>query len=313
MLSYIIRRIAAMFPVLAFVAVFVFLLIHITPVDPAAIIAGDYATLDQIAAIRTQLKLDRPLLEQFTTWLNRLVRADLGVSIFSQQPVARLIGQRLEPTLILALMATSMAVIIAVPLGVIAAYYGGGVFDRLVVGFSVLGFSTPIFLVGYFLVYVFALGLDWFPAQGYSPLSAGLGFCLRSLLLPALAVALLYVALITRVTRAVCIEVLNQDYVRTAQAKGLESWVVLRRHVLPNAAVPIATVVGIGIAAMLGGVVVTETVFNIPGLGRLTADAIVRRDFPIIQGLMLLFTGIYVGVNLLIDLSYVFFDPRIRY
>lgn len=302
-----------MFPVLAFVAVFVFLLIHITPVDPAAIIAGDYATLDQIAAIRTQLKLDRPLLEQFTTWVNRLVRADLGVSIFSQQPVARLIGQRLEPTLILALMATSMAVIIAVPLGVIAAYYGGGVFDRLVVGFSVLGFSTPIFLVGYFLVYVFALGLDWFPAQGYSPLSAGLGFCLRSLLLPALAVALLYVALITRVTRAVCIEVLNQDYVRTAQAKGLESWVVLRRHVLPNAAVPIATVVGIGIAAMLGGVVVTETVFNIPGLGRLTADAIVRRDFPIIQGLMLLFTGIYVGVNLLIDLSYVFFDPRIRY
>jgi peptide/nickel transport system permease protein len=313
MLSYIIRRIAAMFPVLAFVAVFVFLLIHITPVDPAAIIAGDYATLDQIAAIRTQLKLDRPLLEQFTTWVNRLVRADLGVSIFSQQPVARLIGQRLEPTLILALMATSMAVIIAVPLGVIAAYYGGGVFDRLVVGFSVLGFSTPIFLVGYFLVYVFALGLDWFPAQGYSPLSAGLGFCLRSLLLPALAVALLYVALITRVTRAVCIEVLNQDYVRTAQAKGLESWVVLRRHVLPNAAVPIATVVGIGIAAMLGGVVVTETVFNIPGLGRLTADAIVRRDFPIIQGLMLLFTGIYVGVNLLIDLSYVFFDPRILY
>lgn len=312
-MSYIIRRIAAMFPVLAFVAVFVFLLIHITPVDPAAIIAGDYATLDQIAAIRTQLKLDRPLLEQFTTWVNRLVRADLGVSIFSQQPVARLIGQRLEPTLILALMATSMAVIIAVPLGVIAAYYGGGVFDRLVVGFSVLGFSTPIFLVGYFLVYVFALGLDWFPAQGYSPLSAGLGFCLRSLLLPALAVALLYVALITRVTRAVCIEVLNQDYVRTAQAKGLESWVVLRRHVLPNAAVPIATVVGIGIAAMLGGVVVTETVFNIPGLGRLTADAIVRRDFPIIQGLMLLFTGIYVGVNLLIDLSYVFFDPRIRY
>ena len=312
-MSYIIRRIAAMFPVLAFVAVFVFLLIHITPVDPAAIIAGDYATLDQIAAIRTQLKLDRPLLEQFTTWVNRLARADLGVSIFSQQPVARLIGQRLEPTLILALMATSMAVIIAVPLGVIAAYYGGGVFDRLVVGFSVLGFSTPIFLVGYFLVYVFALGLDWFPAQGYSPLSAGLGFCLRSLLLPALAVALLYVALITRVTRAVCIEVLNQDYVRTAQAKGLESWVVLRRHVLPNAAVPIATVVGIGIAAMLGGVVVTETVFNIPGLGRLTADAIVRRDFPIIQGLMLLFTGIYVGVNLLIDLSYVFFDPRIRY
>jgi peptide/nickel transport system permease protein len=313
MLSYIIRRIIAMVPILAFVAVFVFLLIHITPVDPAAIIAGDYATLDQIAAIRTQLKLDRPLLEQFTTWVSRLARADLGVSIFSQQPVARLIGQRLEPTLILALMATSMAVIIAVPLGVIAAYYGGGVFDRLVVGFSVLGFSTPIFLVGYFLVYVFALGLDWFPAQGYSPLSAGLGFCFRSLLLPALAVALLYVALITRVTRAVCIEVLNQDYVRTAQAKGLEPWVVLWRHVLPNAAVPIATVVGIGIAAMLGGVVVTETVFNVPGLGRLTADAIVRRDYPIIQGLMLLFTGIYVGVNLLIDLSYVFFDPRICY
>jgi peptide/nickel transport system permease protein len=313
MLKYIIGRIAATAPVLACVAVFVFLLVHITPVDPAVILAGDYATLDQIAAIRTQLKLDRPLLEQFTTWVGHLVRGDLGVSIFSQQPVARLIGQRLEPTLLLALLATGMAVLISVPLGVIAAYCAGGFFDRLVIGFSVLGFSTPIFLVGYFLVYVFALGLDWFPAQGYSPFSAGLGLCLRSLLLPALAVALLYVALIARVARAVCLEVLNQDYVRTAQAKGLKPWVVLRRHVLPNAAVPIATVVGIGIAAMLGGVVVTETVFNVPGLGRLTADAIVRRDYPIIQGLMLLFTAIYVGVNLLIDLSYVFFDPRIRY
>lgn len=313
MLSYIMRRIVATVPVLACVAVFVFLLIHITPVDPAVIIAGDYATLDQIAAIRTQLKLDRPLLEQFTTWVGHLVHGDLGVSIFSQQPVARLIGQRLEPTLLLALLATGMAVLISVPLGVIAAYGAGGFFDRLVIGFSVLGFSTPIFLVGYFLVYVFALGLDWFPAQGYSPLSAGLGLCLRSLLLPAIAVALLYVALIARVARAVCLEVLNQDYIRTAQAKGLKTWAVLRRHVLPNAAVPIATVVGIGIAAMLGGVVVTETVFNVPGLGRLTADAIVRRDYPIIQGLMLLFTAIYVGVNLLIDLSYVLFDPRIRY
>ncbi len=313
MLSYIIRRMVATIPVLGCVAVFVFLLIHLTPVDPAAIIAGDYATLDQIAAIRTQLKLDRPLLEQFTTWLDRLAHGDLGVSIFSQQPVARLIGQRLEPTLLLALLATLIAVLTAIPLGAMAAYCAGGFFDRLVIGFSVLGFSTPIFLVGYFLVYVFALGLEWFPAQGYSPLSSGLGPCLRSLLLPAFAVAMLYVALITRVARAVCLEVLSQDYIRTAQAKGLESWTVLRRHVLPNAAVPIATVVGIGIAAMLGGVVVTETVFNVPGLGRLTADAILRRDYPIIQGLMLLFTAIYVGVNLLIDLSYVLFDPRIRY
>ena len=313
MLSYIIRRIVATVPVLAFVAVFVFLLVHITPVDPAVIIAGDYATLDQIAAIRSQMKLDRPLLEQFTTWTSHLMHADLGVSIFSQHQVSRLIGQRLEPTLLLALLATVMAVIIAVPLGVVAAYCAGGFFDRLVIGFSVLGFSTPIFLVGYFLVYVFALGLDWFPAQGYTPLSKSLGGCLHSLLLPALAVALLYVALIARMTRAVCLEVLAQDYVRTAEAKGLGHRQVLLRHVLPNAAVPIATVIGIGIAAMLGGVVVTETVFNVPGLGRLTADAILRRDYPIIQGLMLLFTGIYVGVNLVIDLTYVLFDPRIRY
>ena len=313
MLSYLIRRIVGTIPVLAFVAGFVFLLLHITPVDPAAIIAGDYATLDQIAAIRAQLKLDRPLSEQFMTWADHLMRGDLGVSIFSQQPVARLIGQRLEPTLLLALLATGMAVAIAVPLGVIAAYTAGGIFDRCVIGFSVLGFSTPIFLVGYFLVYVFALGLDWFPAQGYSPLSAGLGPCLRSLLLPALAVALLYVALIARVARTVCLDVLDQDYVRTAAAKGLKPQAVLLRHVLPNAAVPIATVIGIGIAAMLGGVVVTETVFNVPGLGRLTADAILRRDYPIIQGLMLLFTGVYVGVNLLIDLSYIVLDPRIRY
>lgn len=312
-MTYVLRRLLAVVPVLGFVAVFVFALLQLTPGDPAAVLAGDYATPEQIAAIRTQLGLDRPLLEQFFGWLLRVLSGDLGVSIFSGQAVSHLIAQRVEPTLLLALLTIVIAVASAIPLGALAAYRAGSWLDRMVMGLAVTGYSTPVFVVGYLLVYLFAMQLRWFPTQGYAPLAEGLLPCLRSLCLPAFALAFLYMGLIARVTRAGMLEVLSEDYIRTARAKGLTRPQVLLRHALKNAAVPILTVVGIGIAALLGGVVVTETVFNIPGLGRLAADAISRRDYPIVQGLILLFAATYAAINLLVDLGYLLFDPRIRY
>jgi peptide/nickel transport system permease protein len=313
MLSYVLKRLISTIPVFAIVTVLVFLLLHLAPGDPAVIIAGDYATTEQISEIRSQLGLDRSLPEQFMTWFFRLLKGDLGVSIFSEIPVSRLIGQRMEPTIVLALITIVLSIAIAVPLGVIAANRAGSLIDRIVMVISVAGFSTPVFVVGYMLIFVFALQLRWFPTQGYMPLSEGLWPCLHSLALPSVTLALLYVALIARVTRATVMDVLTEDYIRTAEAKGLGALTVLLHHTLKNAAVPIATVIGVGIAALLGGVVVTETVFNIPGLGRLTADAIMRRDYPVVQGLIFLFSFTYVALNLLVDLSYVLFDPRIRY
>lgn len=313
MIPYLLRRIAATVPVLGFVALFVFFLLRLTPGDPAALIAGDQATTAQIEIIREQLGLNRPLLDQMLTWGGQIARGDLGRSVFSDMPVARLIGLRIEPTAMLALVAIVMALAIALPLGTIAAVRAGSVFDRSVMGFAMLGFSSPVFVVAFLLVYVFALTLGWFPTQGYVPLSAGLLACLHSLVLPGLALAMLYAALLARITRASLLEVLAEDYVRTAEAKGVQPARIVLRHALKNAAIPIVTVVGVGIAALLGGVVVTETVFNIPGLGRLTTDAILRRDYPVVQGLILVFACVYVGVNLLVDLSYALFDPRIRY
>jgi peptide/nickel transport system permease protein len=313
MIPYLLRRIAATVPVLGFVALFVFFLLRLTPGDPAALIAGDQATTAQIEIIREQLGLNRPLLDQMLAWGGQIARGDLGRSVFSDMPVARLIGLRIEPTAMLALVAIVMALAIALPLGTIAAVKAGSVFDRSVMGFAMLGFSSPVFVVAFLLVYVFALTLGWFPTQGYVPLSAGFLPCLHSLVLPGLALAMLYAALLARITRASLLEVLAEDYVRTAEAKGVQPARIVLRHALKNAAIPIVTVVGVGIAALLGGVVVTETVFNIPGLGRLTTDAILRRDYPVVQGLILVFACVYVGVNLLVDLSYALFDPRIRY
>jgi peptide/nickel transport system permease protein len=313
MTGYVIRRVLAAIPVLLLVAVFVFLLLQLTPGDPAVVIAGDYATTQQIEAIRQQLGLDEPLLQQMVAWFARLAQGDLGTSIFSRLPVTSLIVQRIEPTLVLSLYTIVLSIAFAVPLGVLAAYRAGSLIDRVVMGVAAFGFSAPVFVVGFLLVYVFALWLGWFPTQGYAPLAQGLAACLHSLTLPAITLALLYSALLARVTRASILEVLAEDYVRTAHAKGLPPRVVLARHALKNAAVPVITTIGVGIAALLAGVVVTETVFNIPGLGRLTADAILRRDYPVVQGLILLFATIYVAVNLLVDLAYVLFDPRIRY
>lgn len=312
-MGYVAVRLLSVVPVLGIVAVFVFFLLTMIPGDPAEVIAGEFASPEQVQQIRAVLQLDRPLVERFFAWLSRLAGGDFGKSLFSGIPVSQLVGQRIEPTLILATMTVCIAVAIAVPLGLVAAYRPDGLMARLSMTTAVLGFSLPVFVVAYLLVYPLALGLGWFPVQGYVPLSGGVMACLHSLVLPALALSFLYVALIARVTRAAVLEVLREDYVRTAHAKGLAERRVLLRHVLRNAAVPIVTVVGIGFAALLGGVVVTETVFSIPGLGRLTADSILRRDYPVVQTLILLFSAVYVVVNLGVDLIYAAIDPRIRY
>ncbi len=311
--AYIIRRIITTIPVMAVVGIFVFLLLHLTPGDPAAVIAGDYASPEDIKRIRAKLGLDQPIYIQFGTWVWQLAQGDLGISIFSDLPVSHLIAQRIEPTLALSVATIVLAVLFAVPLGVLAAWRAGTFIDRLTMVIAVFGFSVPVFVIGYLLMYVFAIELKWFPVQGYVSYRDGFIPFLRSITLPSVALALLYTALIARITRASVLEVLTEDYIRTAHAKGLASSVVLMRHALKNAAVPIVTIIGIGIALLIGGVVVTESVFNIPGLGRLTVDSILRRDYPIIQGVILLFAGVYVLINLLVDIAYTFLDPRIRY
>ncbi|BBK43633.1 ABC transporter permease [Allostella vacuolata] len=313
MTAYIIRRLFATIPVMVVVALFVFLLLHLTPGDPAAIIAGDDATPVEIEGVRRRLGLDRPIWEQFGIYAWGLLQGDLGTSIFSNLPVTTLVAQRLEPTVVLALSTLLVAVICAIPLGVVAAWKARTFIDRIVMGFSVLGFAVPVFLVGYVLIYIFSIELRWLPVQGYRPLAQGIDQTFRSVVLPAVALGTTYMALIARITRASMLEVLSEDYIRTAHAKGVTTKSVLLRHALKNAAVPIVTVIGLGMAALISGVVITETVFNIPGLGRLTVDAILKRDYPIIQGLIIIFAGTKVLINLMIDISYTFFDPRIRY
>jgi peptide/nickel transport system permease protein len=295
------------------VAVFVFFLLRFAPGDPAAIIAGEDATAAQIAAVRAKLGLDRPILEQFLVWLGGMLQGDFGTSIFSNLPVTRLIAQRIEPTLSLMLTTLLVAVSLAIPFGVLAAWRARRLIDRLVMTFAVLGFAMPVFLVGYVLIYLFAVKLGWLPVQGYVPIREGLWPWAESLILPSVALGITYMALIARITRASMLEVLAQDYIRTATSKGLATDRVLLLHALKNASVPIVTVIGIGIALLISGVVITETVFNIPGLGRLTVDAVLKRDYPIVQGLIIVFAAMKVLVNLIIDISYVFLDPRIRY
>src|SRR6201747_2841572 len=313
MLSYIFRRILATIPVVLMVALFVFSLLYIAPGDPAAIIAGDQATPADVERIRESRGLDRPFLVRFGDWFWHVIHGDLGTSIFTNLPVSHMIAQRIEPTLSLMSLTLVLSLSFAIPMGVIAAWKHGTLLDRGVMTLAVFGYSTPVFVVGYLLAYVFALQLDWLPVQGFTSISQGLGPFLRNLILPAVALGLIYMALIARITRATMLDVLSQDYVRTAKAKGVGQRGVLFVHALKNAAVPIVTIVGIGFATLIGGSVVTESVFAIPGLGRLTVDAILRRDYPVIQGVVLLFSFVYVLVNLGVDLLYTLFDPRIRY
>ena len=317
MLQFLLRRMLAVLPVLFVVSLVVFLILRLAPGDPAAVIAGNSATNEDIAKIQVQLGLDRPIPVQYGIWMGNVFQGDLGFSYYLNKPVTELIAQRVEPTLSLAFGTVILAILIAVPLGTLAAWRMGGWLDRLLSGFSVAGFSVPVFVIGYLLIYLFAIRLEWLPVQGYKsisgPSAAGPWAWMRQLILPWMTLAMIYVALIARVTRASVSEALTEDYIRTARAKGITESAVLLRHALANAAVPIVTVVGIGIALLIGGVVVTETVYAIPGLGSLTVDAVLNRDFPVIQGLVLLFSVSYVLINLLVDLSYLVLDPRIRY
>jgi peptide/nickel transport system permease protein len=317
MAGFVIRRLLAVLPVLLVVSLVVFLMLRLAPGDPAAVIAGNNATAEDIAQIRTQLGLDRHIVSQYGMWIGRVLQGDFGYSYYLGKPVLALIAQRVEPTLSLALGTALLAVLIAVPLGTLAAWRMGGWLDRALSAFSVAGFSVPVFVIAYLLIYVFAMQLQWLPVQGYKPLtgpqSQGWLDWARQLVLPWLTLSTIYIALIARITRASVSEALSEDFIRTARAKGVSEWAVLWRHALANAAVPIVTVIGIGVALLIGGVVVTETVFAIPGLGSLTVDAVLNRDFPVIQGLVLLFSVSYVGINLLVDTSYLWLDPRIHH
>lgn len=313
MWSFLIKRILAVIPVLLIVAVIVFLMLRLTPGDPAANIAGDAATTEDIAKLRVELGLEEPLIVQFGIYMRNMLQGDFGESFYYKRPVISMVANGVEPTVSLALFTIVLACVIAVPLGTLAAYRQGSWLDRFVMGFSVAGFSIPVFVIGYVLIYIFSMKLDWFPVQGYQPISEGiLGWAYR-LILPASALSVIFIALIARITRTSVLEVLNEDYVRTAHAKGLPQLTVMRRHALRNAAVPIVTIIGIAIAILISGVVVTESVFVIPGLGLLTLDAIQGRDYPTVQALIILFSVVYVVINLLIDLIYTVLDPRIRY
>ncbi len=313
MLGYLLRRMLAVIPVMGVVALFVFLLLRLTPGDPAAILAGDNATPEQLERIRISLGLNQPLYTQFFTWVGSLLHGDLGTSLSSNQPVLKLIGQRIEPSIAVAIATIVLSVVVAVPLGVIAAWKRGTWIDRFVMGLSVVGFSVPVFVIGYVLIQIFAIDLRWLPVQGYRSIGNGFGPFFERLILPTVSLSFIYVALIARMTRASMLDVLSEDYVRTARAKGIGEAGVLLRHGLRNAAVPVITVIGTGFALLISGVVVTESVFNLPGIGRLTVDAVLSRDYPVIQGLILLTSAVYLGVNLLIDVAYTFLDPRIRY
>ncbi|HVZ46605.1 MAG TPA: ABC transporter permease [Ramlibacter sp.] len=312
MTAYLLRRVLATLPVIFVVALIVFSLLYLSPGDPAMLIAGDQASAEELEHIRVSLGLDEPFLVRFGSWLWQILGGSLGVSIFTNMPVGSLIAARVEPTISIMVLTLLFALAVGVPLGIAAAAKPGGWVDRISMSSAVLGFSVPGFVLGYLLAYVFGLKLGWFPVQGYSPLGDGVVHWLRSLALPALSLSSIYIAVIARTTRAAMLDVLQHGYIRTARAKGAGRASLLYVHALRNAALPVVTVVGIGVALLIGGAVVAESVFAIPGVGRLTVDAILRRDYPVIQGVVLLSSLMYVVVNLLIDLLYVVIDPRVR-
>ena len=310
---YTLQRILAMFPVLIVVAIVTFSLIHITPGDPVSLMAGDLATPEQKEAIRKDMGLDRPIYQQLVIYFSDLLRGDLGESIFNKFKVTTLISQRLEPTLFIAVFSQLVSIIIAIPLGILAAWKANTWVDRVVMVIAVLGLAIPSFWLGANLIWVFAVKLHWFPAFGYIPISEGVVPWIKSITLPSISVGFISAALIARMTRASMLEVLREDYVRTARAKGLGEQAVLLGHAFKNASIPVVTIIGIGIAGLVSGLVVTEAVFGIPGVGRLIVDAVNRRDYPVIQGVILMFTVAYVLINLVVDLIYGYLDPRIRY
>jgi len=312
MLGYLLRRVLAAIPVMGVVALVVFLLLRLTPGDPAAVLAGDNATTAQLEHIRASLGLNEPLYIQFFTWINKLLHGDLGVSLISNVPVLRMIGQRVEPSISIAVSTIILSVVVAVPLGVIAAWKQGTWIDRFVMGLSVLGFSVPVFVIGYVLIKIFAIDLRWLPVQGYKSIFDGFGPFFQRLVLPTLSLSFIYVALIARMTRTSMLDVLGEDYVRTARAKGLDERTVVLKHALRNALTPIITLGALEFGTLLSGAVLTEQVFSIPGFGKLIVDAVFNRDYAVVQGVVLFTSTVYIVLNLLADLAYFLVNPRLR-
>jgi peptide/nickel transport system permease protein len=311
-MHFLLKRLGGAVVVLALVAVLVFALTRLASGDPVALLLGDQATAEDIAHARTQYGLDKPLPTQFALWVGELLQGNLGQSLFLQRPVAQALMERAEPTLFLALFAVAIAAAIGIPSGMAAAIWRGSAADQAVSSVAMLGASVPSFWLGLILIQLFAVKLGWFPASGYGDPTAGFADRLHHLILPALVLGLLNSALIIRFTRASMLDILGEDYVRTARAKGLPERVIMVKHVLRNALVPIVTVLGLTLALMIGGTVVTETVFNLPGVGNLVVRAVLRRDYPVIQGTLLVIAAIYVFINLAIDFLYTLVDPRIR-
>jgi peptide/nickel transport system permease protein len=310
---YVLRRLVALIPVALVVATIAFVLIHLAPGDPASIIAGPDATADDVHKLRQQLGLDRPLPIQLLHWYGRLIQGDLGQSIFLRKPVTAAILDRVEPTLLLTVFATVIAVLVGVPSGVISARYHNSVTDQALMMFALVGISIPNFLLGLIFILVFGVWLGWFPVAGYSPLEYGWTKTLRSLVMPAFALGLVQSALIARIARSSMLDVLREQFITAGRSKGLGERAVIYKHALKNAMIPTITIIGISFAVLLSGAVVVETVFNIPGLGRLIVSAVLRRDYPVIQGVVICIAGVYMLINLLVDLSYLLIDPRVKY
>ncbi|MBI5878579.1 MAG: ABC transporter permease [Chloroflexi bacterium] len=313
MTRYIIRRLLLAVPVMVLVATAVFLLLRIVPGDPAGVMLGPDATEERRMELRRQLGLEDPLPVQYIAFLSKIVQGDLGQSYFLQKPVSDALLERVQPTVMLTILATLVAICIGLPTGILAAHYRGSWLDVFSTGMAIVGASIPTFVMGLLLILIFATGLKWLPTTGYESLEKNAGESLRYMILPAFTLGLASSALLARITRSMMLDVLGQDYVRTARAKGLRESMVVLRHALKNAFIPVLTTIGIIVASLLGGAVITEQIFNLPGMGKLLILAIGRRDFPVIQGAILTIATVYVLVNLVVDMMYSFLDPRIRH
>ncbi|MDI2585640.1 ABC transporter permease [Psychrobacillus sp. NEAU-3TGS] len=312
MKGYILKRLLSLIPVLLVVAVVVFLLMHITPGDPAAVILGPEASPAEVAELREELGLNKPPIEQFVSWFGNVLQGDFGTSIFMKQPVSQAFFEHLGPTLSLAIMAQVLAIVVAIPLGVLAAKFRGSILDQTFMGISLLGISVPSFLLGLFLILLVGVELKWLPVAGYKSIDAGLLNHIKYLILPAIALGSMQAALIARMTRSSMLDVLNANYIKTARSKGVKETIIVIKHTLRNAFIPILTIIGQTFGTLVAGAAVVETVFNIPGIGQLIINSVERRDFAVIQGSVLLIAVSYVLINLVIDLLYGVIDPRVR-
>jgi peptide/nickel transport system permease protein len=310
--NYIIKRILSLIPVLFVVSIVIFMIVHLTPGDPASVMLGNEATAEQIAQLREQLNLNLPIHEQYIHWVTGVFKGDLGTSFFMKEPVAQAILEHLQPTISLTIFAQIVALIIAIPIGIVAAIRRGTAIDQSIMGMSLLGMSVPSFLLGLLLVLLFGVKLGWLPVAGYNPWNSGIWNHLKYLILPAISLGSIQAALIARMTRTSMLEVLNTNYIKTALAKGVKKRNIVYRHALRNAFLPILTVIGQSFGTLMAGAVVTETIFNIPGIGQLIINSVARRDYAVIQGVVLFVTVSYVFINLIIDLLYSVIDPRVR-